>query len=178
MVFAIDRAGRASLLVGARAEMLGRDLLLVNGRIVAPYPPDRPALDAAVARAIGSPGRSGVVALSSLDARRRLIVRTVPVTGVARDAFGAAAALAIVRVWPRPAGSRGETVAALREAFGLTATEAEVAALVAMGLPPKLAALLLVIDEGTARNHLKAAMSKAGVHRQAELAGLTGSLRP
>jgi DNA-binding CsgD family transcriptional regulator len=47
-----------------------------------------------------------------------------------------------------------------------------------MGLPPKLAARLLVIGEGTARNHLKAAMSKAGVHRQAELAGLTGSLRP
>lgn len=77
-----------------------------------------------------------------------------------------------------PAGSRGETVAALREAFGLTATEAAVAALVAMGLPPKLAARLLVIGEGTARNQLKAARSKAGVHRQVELAGLTGSLRP
>jgi len=77
-----------------------------------------------------------------------------------------------------PAGSRGETVAALREAFGLTATEAELAALVATGLPPMLAARLLVIGEGTARNQLKAAMSKAGVHRQAELAGLTGSLRP
>ena len=53
--------------------------------------------------------------------------------------------------------------------LGITRKEAELAALLAVGLDLQSVALRLSVSEHTARQHLKSIFSKAGVHSQAEL---------
>lgn len=59
--------------------------------------------------------------------------------------------------------------ALLAEGFGLTATEAEVARLVAMGRGMKFVAESLGVSLNTARTHLKSIYAKTGVNHQAAL---------
>jgi DNA-binding CsgD family transcriptional regulator len=103
-------------------------------------------------------------------------LRIVPVTGVARDVFLATAAIAvIIEPSPRPAGA-GLLTAAVRDAFGLTAREAQVAALLAEGLSLAEIAGRLGLRIGTARNHLKAIFEKTGARRQGEMIALFAKL--
>lgn len=64
----------------------------------------------------------------------------------------------------------------LRQRFGLTPTEAELALEIARGKGRQAAARRLNITLGTARTHLERIFSKAGVHRQAELVGLVAAI--
>lgn len=60
----------------------------------------------------------------------------------------------------------------LRDLFGLAASEASVAAMVADGLAPEQIAQRLSIGRGTVRSHLRQVRVKTGTHRQSELAAL------
>jgi DNA-binding CsgD family transcriptional regulator len=64
----------------------------------------------------------------------------------------------------------------LRQRFGLTPAEAELALEIARGKGRQAAARRLNITLGTARTHLERIFSKAGVHRQAELVGLVAAI--
>jgi DNA-binding CsgD family transcriptional regulator len=66
----------------------------------------------------------------------------------------------------------------LREAFGLTKAEAEVAARAANGEGVPALAASLAISPGTARLHLHRVFEKTGARRQAELAAVLGRLAP
>jgi DNA-binding CsgD family transcriptional regulator len=66
--------------------------------------------------------------------------------------------------------------ALLREAFGLTRAEAEVAARATTGEGVPALASSLGISQGTARLHLHRVFEKTGVHRQAELAAVLARL--
>jgi DNA-binding CsgD family transcriptional regulator len=114
--------------------------------------------------------------LGSPGTAPRLIVRTTPIVGAARDVFASVAALVVVRVVARPHGPPASLSAQLRDVFGLTAAEARVAALVGLGVAPRPAARMLGIGGGTVRNHLKAVMAKTGVNRQPELVALIADL--
>lgn len=66
--------------------------------------------------------------------------------------------------------------AALRRLYGLTASEAVIAAAVAAGRPPKAIAHARGVAPSTVRSQLLGAFRKTGVTRQAELAALCGRL--
>jgi DNA-binding CsgD family transcriptional regulator len=66
----------------------------------------------------------------------------------------------------------------LRIAFGLTASEARLAARLASGVGINGAATFLGVNRETARSQLKAIFAKTNTHRQAELVGLIARLRP
>ncbi|WP_342361881.1 helix-turn-helix transcriptional regulator [Terrarubrum flagellatum] len=176
-IFEIDATARMLRCNEAGAALLSAsDITLVHGRLAAQRNDDHRRLERATAPALARPAASGFAVLSTNDAARRLVVRTMPVIGDARTVFGAAMALVIVEIWRQPDAPSAQFVRALREAFGLTQMEAHVASLIAAGVSPAMTARALKIAEGTARNHLKAAMAKAGVARQAELAAITARL--
>jgi DNA-binding CsgD family transcriptional regulator len=56
--------------------------------------------------------------------------------------------------------------------FGLTATEAKVAAAITEGQSPENIAHHMEIGIGTVRSHLRQVLVKTGTHRQNELAAL------
>lgn len=78
----------------------------------------------------------------------------------------------------REVSHRGVPAHLLRTLFGLTAAESEIANAVALGMSAGHAAQALGISRTTARNQLSAAMTKMGVHRQAELVAKIAALTP
>ena len=115
--------------------------------------------------------------LGDAGSNTRLVFKTFPVVGIAHDIFGATAAMAVATLWEPPLQPPDDLVAALRDSFGLTQSEARIAALVGLGISLADSASRLRITTGTARNYFKAAQAKIGVSRQAELVYLVGSMR-
>ena len=79
-------------------------------------------------------------------------------------------ASAIVTV--RPYFEETRSAAALQGAFGLTAREAQIAEMLALGRDLGEIAQYLCLSIATVRQHLKAAFRKTDTHRQAELVTL------
>ncbi len=104
-----------------------------------------------------------------------IIVHVSPIRGRARDVF--ALALAIVVATPvvpqRVPGS--DIIAGL---FDLTPAEAKLAAMIAAGHQPRIAAQRLGVTEGTARTTLKRVLSKTGARRQSDLVGMLQGVGP
>jgi DNA-binding CsgD family transcriptional regulator len=88
----------------------------------------------------------------------------------AREGFGAEAPAAILFIRD-PEGPAPSSVQ-LQELFGLTATEATVAALLADGRSIDAVAAAQNIKVNTARTHLKNVLAKTGTNRQAQLVAL------
>ncbi len=105
-------------------------------------------------------------------------------TAIPLSAAGLAAAglppepMALLLVADPEARTTAPPPALLREAFGLTRAEAEVAARAANGDGVPALAASLDISPGTARLHLHRVFEKTGAHRQAELAAVLGRLGP
>lgn len=176
-VIELDGRGRVIGLSAAAIELIGQDVNLAGGRLVAPLPQDNQRLERAIAAPLDDPPRVACVILPSDTPGRRLVLRTMPVVGAGRDVFGVAAALAMLTVWEKPDTPPVGLVAALREAFDLTAAEARVAALIGLGVTLADAARILAITAGTARNYLKAAQQKTGLSRQVELAAVVALMQ-
>ena len=117
-----------------------------------------------------------VVGCSTTPPARPAALRAVALDGAARDLFARDVALLLVDPWRRSGAPSAQATAILRAAFGFTAAEATVAALIAAGASAPDIAARLSIAPGTARNHLKSAMAKAGTPRQTEFALLCGRL--
>jgi DNA-binding CsgD family transcriptional regulator len=115
------------------------------------------------------------VCLPRPSMRRPLVLRAVPLSRTAAEAFGSAAAEVIVFIHdPHRAGHMDEPI--LIAAFGLTEREADVAALLAQGCDLAMIAEVLAISIGTVRSHLKHVFSKTGTSRQGELIRLVLTL--
>ena len=150
---------------------------VVGQRLVAIDPSSQVSLDRAVSAAVGSPRRTAVAPLRSIEGRR-YVLQCLPVLGAARDLFLTSVAIAVlIPAYPQPSRCSLDP-SLLREAFGLTYREAEIAAFLADGLDLAEISLHLGIDPGTARNHLKSIFSKSDTHRQGELIALLARLRP
>ena len=77
---------------------------------------------------------------------------------------------AVMLMLPRAAASPVQIAAAgLRERFGMTAREAELAGLLLEGLNPKQMARRLDVSVNTIRTHIARMLAKVGVNRQADM---------
>jgi DNA-binding CsgD family transcriptional regulator/PAS domain-containing protein len=98
-----------------------------------------------------------------------MLIHVLPIPAPARSPFLGARTLLIIS----DLGSkRSPDPTLLRQLFNLTRMESRVASIVSTGASPEKAAEELGIACETARNHLKAAYSKTGTHRQSELSSL------
>ncbi len=106
--------------------------------------------------------------------RPHLLVKMVPVSGSARMPFGGARALVLVS----PVATAGQAVEPrlLRQAFGLTPSEAGVAARLATGRSLREIAENSGLSVNTVRTHLRTIFEKTRTRRQGELVTLLGSL--
>jgi len=144
---------------------------IMRQRLVATDSAVQLSVDRAIADALNGPGRLGLAALTGADGRRYLLqVHRVP--GRARDVFSTAGALAILIERDRDPASSRIDLAGLRNVYGLTEREANVAALLAEGLDLDSIASRLAIRRNTARSYLKDVLQKTGATRQAELVAL------
>ncbi|TCZ64371.1 helix-turn-helix transcriptional regulator [Roseicella aquatilis] len=187
---ALETLPRAALLVDGAARVLRRNaagaaLLAARdglgaeraegGALRARLAAETTALRRMVAETVQGPARAGDGArhlvLTRAPPRPPLILAVLPLGAAGASSLGlppAAAALLLVtdpatRPDPPP-------LALLREAFGLTRAEAEVAARAGQGEEVARIAEALGTTPGTTRLHLHRVFEKTGVHRQAELA--------
>jgi DNA-binding CsgD family transcriptional regulator len=168
-VFALDSWGRVLRVPPEGTEDLG--ITVQDKRIRAIERPRQTVLDRAIAAAVSNPQRPAVVAVANERGERRFL-HILPVSGRARDVFLATAAVVVAvpgHVNPLPG--------ALRQLFGLTEREAQIAALLAEGSSLSTIAERLHLGLGTVRNHMKIIFGKTSTGRQGELVALLCSLQ-
>ncbi|WP_343895640.1 helix-turn-helix transcriptional regulator, partial [Craurococcus roseus] len=138
----------------------------------------RRAIAAAVpGRSAASHPAGGHVCLSRPPPRPPLVATATPLSAAGMASAGLPpAAMALLLVADPEARTTAPPPALLREAFGLTRAEAEVAARAALGDGVPALAASLDISPGTARLHLHRVFEKTGARRQAELAAVLGRL--
>ena len=144
--------------------------------IVATHAPARQRLERFLAAACGlgpAAERASAPPLALPCVDGTLVLQAVPVVGAANDLFGAGRCLVLLSHTGRP---RRLSRSLLVEAFGLTPTEGRVAGEMALGLPAKVIANTLGMSEGAVRFHVKAVLSKAGVHGKAEFVDIAARL--
>lgn len=146
-------------------------LRVVGRRLATTDRAAQPLLDRALAKAVARPGRLALAPLSGSDGRRWLL-QVHPVPGSARDVFLSASAIAVLirRDGGPPAFQL--RISTIRDAFGLTAREAEVACLLCEGLGIPAIARRMGIRPDTARTYLRDVYDKTGTRRQTELVAL------
>ncbi len=126
--------------------------------------------------AAAGPPEAGRLRLSRPD-KAALMVTAVPLTAAGLAAAGLPPAPTVLLLVTDPeAKAQSPSPAVLRETFGLTPAEAEIAARAARGEGMPAAAEALGISPGTARLHLHRVFEKTGAHRQAELTALLSRL--
>jgi DNA-binding CsgD family transcriptional regulator len=108
------------------------------------------------------------------EARQPIVMRVLPVDGAARSPFLGARAILILSGAEQ---GEAEQLAMLREAFGLTPSEAKITLYLADGKSLEEAAQEMAIAHETTRSHLKSIFRKTGTHRQGELIALVARLR-
>jgi len=108
------------------------------------------------------------------DGRLPIVIRVLPVDGAARSPFLGAR---VILILSGPDEGGAEQLAMLRQAFGLTSSEARIAACLAGGKSLEEAAQEMGTAQETVRSHLKAIFRKTDTHRQGELIALVSRLR-
>lgn len=173
-VLIVDGACRV-LHASAMAETLMREcpeLVVVRGQLSLHQPMRKDALSALVHTALetahGRAGKPGSALLIPRSQRMPLVLEVAPLRP-ASGAFGEEQPVVLVFIRDPEAPL---AVARLRELFGLTRTEAVVAAALGRGQSLETIATEMSIGIGTARTHLKRILTKTGTHRQAQLVAL------
>ena len=119
-------------------------------------------------------GAAPIIAVPRPSGEPDFTVMVAPLAVAADDPFGAspANATATIFITDPTAQATLPPAAQIAARFGLTATEAEVARLAAMGRGMPFVAEAMGVSINTARTHLKAVYEKSGVNHQAGLARL------
>jgi DNA-binding CsgD family transcriptional regulator len=165
----LSAAGFVLHMNAAFAELLGDGLAVRGQRFRAYDPGEDEGLQALVWRAAQSTPAN--VPSSIVVSRRDAVpfaVRCRPIAGAARDVLFPARILATVGVLD-VRRSNGE-VQVLRQAYGLTPSEARLAACLGEGMSLREAAERERITFQTARSRLKSVFAKTGTKRQVQLA--------
>lgn len=125
-------------------------------------------------------GAVPVIAVPRPSGEPDFTVMVAPLAAESDDPFGASPANAVATVFITDPTSQATLPPATQIAarFGLTASEAEVARLAAMGRGMPFVADTLGVSINTARTHLKAIYEKSGVNHQAGLARLMAQSFP
>ncbi|WP_174285518.1 helix-turn-helix transcriptional regulator [Sphingomonas bacterium] len=176
-VLLIDEQGRF-IRGGAAVERIfaaADGLDIRAGRLHACDPTSHERLRMLLARAVACVSPiGGSVPVRRPSGRAAYLVTALPLPRAIRmlAPFGAAALVTIVD----PTARIRTNADRWRDAFGLTAREAELAALLMQGHSVDSAAHVLGIVTGTARLHLRHALAKTGVSRQADMIRLLSRL--
>jgi DNA-binding CsgD family transcriptional regulator/PAS domain-containing protein len=174
----IDGAGRAADMNQRARALLGGDLDLLWGRLVARDAASNLSLRRSVSAVIrddrtNSGGRSGLTVFPSVVISRAgspwILMEAMPLAAFGSDFFCSGRAIFLLTDLTSEARP---DVALLCALFGLTAAEARVAAEIASGAGIDAAAARLNVSRETARSHLRIVFDKTGKRRQAELASL------
>jgi DNA-binding CsgD family transcriptional regulator len=168
--FVLDANAAADQMFDSEIRVSNRRLAVTDGRARAELERVTDALRAA--------GDTTPLPAEPIVVRRRskppVLIRILPIEAAARSPFlGARALLTLVDLSAR----KRPPSQLLATSFGLTAAEAEIAALIGAGETIATAADRLGVTAHTARNQLKAVFSKTDTHRQAELVALLAQLR-
>ena len=166
----LDSDGRALHWNAAFGALLGRDLRLAGGRLLAEDPEAARHLEA-LARPFGRPPLSAVVV-----ARRGaspIVLHVVPLVGPSRGLFSGGCTLLLASV---PGAAPMPAAALLQVAYRLTPAEARLAQALSGGTSLAEAASRFAITAATARSQLKAIFAKTGATRQLDLVRLVTGL--
>jgi DNA-binding CsgD family transcriptional regulator len=163
--------GRAIFVNRSAEQILAQNdgLTLIRGTLRASRADDHAAIGRAVAAAFddrdmtSKTGRA--VRVSRPSGRRPFVLRVTP---LCRGSSASSALVTLLDLEREPRGS----ATVLREVFGLTLKEAEVALLVVEGRGLRAVAESLGVTLSTVRVHLQRVFEKTQTHRQAELARL------
>lgn len=166
----LDSEGKALRWNTAFTELLGPDLKLVGGRLVAEDPEAARQLEALV-RPCGRAPLSAVV-VARRDAEP-VVIHVVPLVGPSRSLFAGGRTLLLCRV---PGATPVPAAAILQAAYRLTPAEARLAQALSGGEALAEAASRFAITAATARSQLKAIFAKTGATRQADLVRLVAGL--
>lgn len=192
-VESLDRLRQAIIVVDSRCrpvhlnrgaeELLARadGIALRNGGLAIASNVEATALEQLVQDAAGDATRGvGALTVSRPSGMRDYALFMAPLAPGEALFNGTRAVAALFLVDPEEMGAADE--ARLRQFYGLTPTEARLAALIACGNSIEEVAAELGITTGTARVHLKHVFSKTHTGRQAELVHLvlssTAQIRP
>ena len=173
---ALDRTGSVLDVNAAAARIFDDDLRVRNWRLVVRDQRAKSALDKLIDQLRTTPeadlfAQTPIVV--SRRAKRPFLIRTLPIAAAARSPFLGARALLLLSDLDSQRGAQPQL---LSQVFGLSRSEAKLAAIIAAGYSPQEAAEQLGIARETARNQLKAVFAKTGTHRQGELVALLSTL--
>ncbi|MCJ2071553.1 helix-turn-helix transcriptional regulator [Methylobacterium sp. J-030] len=166
----LDSEGRALCWNTAFEALLGPDLKLTGGRLVAEDPEAARQLEA-LTRPCGRAPISAVV-VARRDAQP-IAIHVVPLVGQSRGLFAGGRTLLLCRVagaTPVPAAT------ILQTAYRLTPAEARLTQALSGGDSLAEAASRFAVTAATARSQLKAIFAKTGATRQADLVRLVAGL--
>lgn len=171
--FVCDEAGIVLARSNGAETLLSADgpLLLRGGRLAGTQSGDADRINGAIARACKPAGGPEAVVVPTGDGQLPLVLDISPMPRRAHGFSLQAAVLVVARV------KRLEDVAEqrlLREAFGLTPAEAEIAVLLVAGWSPAEVAERRVSSIQTVRTQIRSLYAKVGVKTRGELAATLG----
>ena len=175
----LDRGGRVVTLNRAAEAIVSANdgLSIVDRRLTAAHSDDETAFQQLLAAATARPPGDGGIGIVRRKSRRRgyfIAVSPLPESVIA---FTASAPAICVRIGD-PEHRQQIPAALLMSLYGLTPSEAAIAARIGGGMTIKQAAADLDIAANTARVHLQRVLAKTSTHRQMELVRLLNATMP
>jgi len=173
---ALDRMGFVLDANATAEQIFDDDMRVCNRRLIVRDPRARSTLQVLVDQLRTTPDAAALPVdpiVVSRRAKQPVVIRILPVYGAARSPFLGARALLVLSDLELKSGPQPPV---LTQIFGLSRSEAKLAAIVAKGRSPQEAAAELGIAQETARNQLKSIFAKTGTHRQGELIALLSKL--
>lgn len=177
-VVMLGRTGKVTRYSNAAAALLEDPFRLRGDRLEATAPRSNGLLQALIRSAVEAPDTFGPPAGTGVIVEREtgwpVLVEAIALPASARDVFSRDVAMLMLRDLDQSAGSGASRVAAH---FGLTQTEAAIAARIADGEDLRTISEEQRIAYQTVRVHLRNIFSKTRVSRQSELAVLVDRMR-
>lgn len=172
-----NRFGKVTSANSIAARLLGGELQVTNGELRSRRPEEtkrlRERMRAVISESsLRADGGYGPI-LITREGRRPLAMRIERLGGNLPDFFSPSVGVCLLEDTEKRGAAEPQL---LRQAFGLTRTEAEVAALLGQGMRLRRIAEQKSITYETARVHLRSIFAKTGASRQADLIALTGNL--
>lgn len=168
--FVCDRAGQVAALTPAAERIAERasHVTVRHGQLVAARDAQAPGLQAAIAAAVARTGAilTTVVVMNRARDVQPLVLDVIALPSVPHELAFNPRVLVVARGSSR---SPGETAALLRHAYGLSASEADIAVRLAAGADVAEIAVARGVTVSTIRSQIKSVLAKAGVRRQLEL---------
>jgi len=171
-----DRTGRVTTANGKARRLMGGDIDIARGEIRARRPEDTIRLNKRLQAIVGTGAvlTDNPVILLARTGKRPLTVRFQRLTHSLPDIFSQSVAMALI---DDPDEGLTLQPKVLTQMFGLTATETEIALLLAQGLSASEIAERRTISYETVRSHMRAILGKTDTNRQTELAALLARMR-